>query len=142
MRRLTLSIIAALSCALFFIPQQGHAQDFVYQPKNPAFGGSPLNYQWLMSSASTQNKFRATPAYGLEDDPMANFQQDLQRQVLSELTQSIVRQKLGEDFDFTKENTLEFGDFTVDVIPSGDGVSLRIFDVVSGDETSITIPNI
>lgn len=117
-------------------------QDLVYHPKNPAFGGSPLNYQWLLSSANTQNKYKEVPDYGLNDDPLANFHQDLQRQILTQLTQSIVRSKLGDSFDLSKETTLEFGEFSIDVIPSGDGVSIRIFDVQTGKETSITIPGI
>ncbi|MCK5278996.1 MAG: curli production assembly protein CsgF, partial [Cyclobacteriaceae bacterium] len=31
------------------------AQDFVYQPVNPAFGGNPYNYSWLLGQAQAQN---------------------------------------------------------------------------------------
>ncbi len=31
------------------------AQDFVYQPINPAFGGNPYNYNWLLGQAQAQN---------------------------------------------------------------------------------------
>lgn len=127
---------------LLMMPSQGIGQNFVYQPTSPAFGGHYLNYQWLMSSANTQNQYKESQDFGLNNDPMANFQNNLQRQVLSELTQGIVRDKLGDNFDFSQENTLEFGDFSIDVIPSGDGVSFRIFDAITGDQTSITIPNI
>jgi curli production assembly/transport component CsgF len=30
----------------------------LYKPRNPAFGGDTFNYQWLMSSAENQNKFK------------------------------------------------------------------------------------
>lgn len=129
--------------ALFFMaPSPGVAQDFVYQPINPAFGGSPLNYSWLLSSAGTQNKYSESQDFGFNDDPVAGFHENLQRQVLSELTQNIIREKLGDDFSFTQESTLNFGEFTVDVIPGGNGVSIRIFNAVTGQETSITIPEI
>ena len=36
------------------------AQDLVYKPRNPAFGGDTFNYQWLASSAESQNKFKET----------------------------------------------------------------------------------
>ena len=139
------SIILSVICCFMILlmqPLKSVGQDFVYQPKNPAFGGSPVNYQWLMSSASTQNKFKETQGFGMNDDPMANFHQNLQRQVLAELTQKIVRDKLGDDFDISQEQTLDFGKFSVDVIPSGDGASFRIFDTASGEETSINIPNL
>ena len=31
------------------------AQNLVYKPKNPAFGGDTFNYQWMLSSAESQN---------------------------------------------------------------------------------------
>jgi hypothetical protein len=34
-----------------------NAQDLVYKPRNPAFGDT-FNYQWLASSAESQNKFK------------------------------------------------------------------------------------
>jgi curli production assembly/transport component CsgF len=36
----------------------GFAQDLVYKPKNPAFGGDTFNYQWMIGSAESQNKFK------------------------------------------------------------------------------------
>lgn len=35
-----------------------NSQGFVYKPKNPAFGGDTFNYQWLLSSAESQNKLK------------------------------------------------------------------------------------
>ena len=38
------------------LPFRGAAQDFVYEPKNPAFGGgNTFNYSWLLSAATAQN---------------------------------------------------------------------------------------
>lgn len=137
-------ILAAICCLTFLLmqPIESVGQNFVYEPKNPAFGGSPVNYQWLLNSANSQNKFQQNQGFGMNDDPMANFQENLQRQVLSELTRGIVRDKLGDNFDLSQEQTLNFGEFSIDVVPSGDGVSFRIFDTATGDETSINIPNI
>lgn len=137
-------LLAALSILglLTMLPLSGFAQDFVYTPKNPAFGGSPLNYQWLMSSANTQNKFQESSDFGFNRDPLADFQQSLQRQVLSELTRNLVRDRFGEDLDLSQESRLEFGEFSIDVTPGADGVTIRIFNVLTGEETSITIPNI
>jgi len=136
--------LAALSILglLTILPLSSFAQDFVYTPKNPAFGGSPLNYQWLMSSANTQNKFQENRDFGFNRDPLADFQQSLQRQVLSELTRNLVRDRFGQDLDLSQESRLEFGEFTIDVTPGANGVTIRIFNVLTGEETSITIPNI
>ena len=118
------------------------AQDLVYTPKNPAFGGSPINYQWLLNSANTQNKFTATgDASRFQRDPLEDFQNSLQRQILSQLTRDIVRNQFGEDGQPAEDSRFEFGEFTIDVTPGPDGVQIRIFNILTGDETSITIPN-
>ena len=48
------------------------AQELVYRPKNPAFGGDTFNYQWLLSSAEAQNKFT-------DGDDGADDRSDLER---------------------------------------------------------------
>jgi curli production assembly/transport component CsgF len=123
-------------------PEQARAQDFVYQPVNPAFGGSPLNYQWLLSSANTQNLFKEDRKYGYSRDPFADFEESLQRQVLSELTRNLVRDRFGENFDLSTNSRFEFGEFTIDITPGIDGVTVSIFNVFTGETTNITIPNI
>ena len=48
-------ICKTLFFVLLFVAGKAYAQDFVYTPKNPAFGGNPYNYSWLLSSAQAQN---------------------------------------------------------------------------------------
>ncbi|HEX6982041.1 MAG TPA: curli assembly protein CsgF [Balneolaceae bacterium] len=135
-----MSLLAVLGCFLM-VPATAAGQDFVYQPTNPAFGGSPLNYQWLLSSATVQNKYKEVRDFGFNEDPLANFQQQLKRQVLSELTRQIIEQKFGS-FDITKTNSLKFGEFQIEVVPGSGGMTITIFDVTTGQETTITLPNI
>ena len=51
----TLKIVCSLTLVL--MGSQGWAQDFVYKPVNPAFGGDTFNYNWLLSSANAQNQY-------------------------------------------------------------------------------------
>ena len=44
---------------LLLVVFQVKAQDFVYTPKNPAFGGNTFNYQWLLSSAQAQDTYKS-----------------------------------------------------------------------------------
>lgn len=141
LQRLLSFIICVISLGLT-IPQQSLAQELVYRPKNPAFGGSALNYQWLLSSANAQNLYNGKNGYSYKRDPLGDFQESLQRQVLSELTRNLVRDKFGENLDLSQQNSLEFGEFSIDITPGIDGVTIRIFNILTGDETSITIPNI
>lgn len=116
-------------------------QDFVYQPTNPAFGGSPVNYSWLMNSANSQNKFQRSGG-GFSRDPLANFEESLQRQVLSQLTRQIIGDRFGEgSINLDEQNTFEFGEFNISINPGPDGVSINIRNILSGESTSVTIPS-
>lgn len=126
---------------LFLLTVSLQAQDLVYQPKNPAFGGNPGNYSWLKASADTQNLFEEDfTSDRFQRDPLEDFKNSLQRQVLSQLTRDLVLRQFGEGEEI-QESRFEFGEFTIEVIPGLDGIQLRIFNVLTGDETSITIPN-
>lgn len=140
MRTALLTLISGLLIALTLGVSDSSAQQFVYQPKNPAFGGNPVNFQWMMQSADKQNRFDAArTAAGFQRDPLEDFQQSLQRQVLSQLTRDIVTQQFGGEG--VEEQRFEFGEFSINVVPGTDGVQIIIGNVLTGDETSITVPS-
>jgi len=132
------AVITVLTCGLV---HEASAQDLVYKPTNPAFGGSPYNYSWMMNSANTQNKFKSTGS-GFSRNPLDNFKQSLQRQVLSQLTRQIIGDRFGQgNINLDEQNTFEFGEFNISVNPGPDGVSIDIRNILSGESTSITIPS-
>ncbi|MCG2590919.1 curli production assembly/transport component CsgF [Rhodohalobacter sulfatireducens] len=131
--------ILLLLPVLFGLFTSAFTQDLVYRPKNPAFGGSPANFSWLINSANTQNLFTEERSSPFNRDPLADFESSLKRQVLSQLTRDVVLSQFGEGS--VEESRFEFGEFTIDVTPGPDGVEIRIFNILTGDETSITIPN-
>ena len=142
MKNISGKILVNTFIAVFVIGMSNiKAQDFVYTPKNPAFGGNPINFQWLNSSANTQNKYNESGRSAFERDPLADFEQSLQRQVLSQITRDIVGNQFGLDSDLSEDSRFEFGEFTIEVTPGADGVQIRIFNILTGDETNITIPN-
>jgi curli production assembly/transport component CsgF len=135
---LATSILAGL---MMLAPGQAEAQDFVYEPTNPAFGGSPVNYSWMMNSANSQNKFQRSGG-GFSRDPLANFEESLQRQVLSQLTRQIIGDRFGEgNIDFSERSNFEFGEFNISINPGPDGVSINIQNILSGESTTVTIPS-
>lgn len=140
MKRTVLVFATGLIAALFLNVSAATAQEMVYRPLNPAFGGNPGNYGWMLNSANTQNLHEETRESGFQRDPLADFQNSLQRQVLSQLTRDIVRREFGEGEDI-EEQRFEFGEFNIEVNPATDGVQIRIFNILTGDETSVTIPN-
>jgi curli production assembly/transport component CsgF len=118
-----------------------NGQDFVYQPTNPAFGGIPSNFQVLLQSAQQQNPFQDDQRFGsFRDDPLQNFQQRLERQVLDQLSREIIQQRFGDQVDLTQEGRFTLQNFTVDVNPDARGISIRIFNRNTGEESTIEIP--
>ena len=119
------------------------AQDFVYEPKNPAFGGgNTFNYSWLLSSAQAQNTTEdpnARPGLNTRD-PLQDFQANLNRQILSQLTQRFVTSQFGGSGP-VQEGTYVVGVYQIQVTPSGAGVTIVITDTSTGGQTTVTIPN-
>ena len=127
---------------LFFGFAPMKAQDLVYQPKNPAFGGNSFNYQWLMSSAQAQDTKKDPDATErrssfTDRNSLEGFTESLNRQLLSRLS----RQLFSEQFDEfgLEEGTFQIGDFQLDITQDLDGMIIRIFDG-QGGETQITVP--
>ena len=139
--KISLHISFAAILLFLVMPGISQAQDFVYTPKNPAFGGSPINYQWMLNSANAQNKFQGGQNFGFDSDPLADFQESLQRQILSELTRNVVRDRFG-DVDLSQQNSFEFGEFSIDIVPGPNGLDITILNLSSGEQTTITVPNI
>lgn len=116
------------------------ATELVWTPINPSFGGSSFNASWLMQQASDQNTFTAPVS---EDrrfirDPLADFQQSLQRQILSRIASQITRNVFGETP--LEPGTFEIGTFTIQVSEGTDGVHIEILDTATGGQTSIVVP--
>lgn len=141
MKTITSTFYGLILWVFILMPAPATAQDFVYTPKNPAFGGSYLNYSWLLSSANTQNKYKDSGGFGFDRDPLADFEQSLQRQILSELTRNVIQDRFG-DIDLSKQNSFSFGEFTIDIIPGSNGIEITIFNTSTGEQTTVTIPSI
>ena len=130
-----------LFALLLLIPAMAPGQDFVYKPKNPAFGGETFNYQWLLSSAQAQDPYEDPDALDLgfeEETAIEEFTKSLNRQILSQLSRELVTLQFGEDG--LEEGTYIIGDFGIDIIPTLNGISITILDINTGDQTIIEIP--
>jgi curli production assembly/transport component CsgF len=131
---------ALIALAAIALAPSGAAQQLLYQPQNPAFGGSPLNYNWLLQSAQLQNQFEEDPTDRFLRDPLADFEQSLQRQILNQLSRELIADRFG-DLDLTQPGLFNLGDFQVEVTPGLEGVAIRIFNLLTGEETVVTVPN-
>lgn len=131
-------LIAAIFLLAFF-QVSTWAQDFVYQPINPAFGGNPYNYNWLLGQAQAQNKYQEDDLYRFRDeDPLEGLQDDINRQVLNSLTQQFYQNQFGETG--LTEGYYKFGSYEIDISPISEGMQVRIIDIYTGSETVIIVP--
>lgn len=132
--------LALLLVLAGFAAAPAAAQQFVYEPVNPNFGGSYLNYSGLLGSAQAQNLYQDQGRSSFQRDPLADFEQSLQRQILSALSRSIVSDRFG-GIDFSQEGRYELGDFIIEVTPGLGGLTITIFNLLTGDESVVTVPN-
>ena len=116
-----------------------NSQELVWRPVNPSFGGNPFNAEWLLSQAQIQDKFKdnsATDLYGR--DPLDDFKESLNRQILSQISRQLVSSTFGEEG--ITDGHYELGDFAIDILSTADGISITIFDFTTGGQTNILVP--
>jgi curli production assembly/transport component CsgF len=134
----TLSVAMNISVILFFMVVGLSAQNFVYQPINPAFGGNYLNYSWLLSSAQLQNKYEEKSSQERTTrDPLLDFEDNLNRQILSQLSRSLMLNYFGEGF---KQGQYNVGNYEIEIAPALGGVAIEILDTNTGDKTTVSVP--
>lgn len=136
--------ILFLFTAMFFMEMlPAQAQQLVYRPRNPAFGGDTFNYQWMLSSAQAQDTFRdpaavARDRLGIQRDPLQDFSESLNRQILSRLARELVSRQFGEDS--IEEGSYQLGDYQIEIGNTGGGLNISIVDNRTGAATVIEVP--
>ncbi len=127
---------------MIFMGNKSFAQQFVYTPINPNFGGNYFNGSWMLAEAQAQNGKTApssSSAYNpYSSDPLKNFQQSLNQQILSQLSQKIITSAFGESA-LTKGH-YQLGNYIIDINPSSDGLHVNIQDNSNGGQTTIVVP--
>ncbi|MEM1321028.1 MAG: curli production assembly/transport component CsgF [Bacteroidota bacterium] len=135
-------LFALLFFAGLLFCQTASAQDFVYRPKNPAFGGDTFNYNWLLSSAQSQDlteDTRSDRQFGSNADlELSDFTESLNRQLLNQLSRQIAVTQFGEDG--LEDGSYTVGDFQIDVATTLEGLAITIVDASVGEQTQIIIP--
>ncbi|WP_281847026.1 curli production assembly/transport component CsgF [Olleya namhaensis] len=129
-----LVILSILFTGYFCLGQQ-----LSYKPINPAFGGETFNYQWLLSSANAQNSF-TDPAtkQGDDESSLEAFAENLNRQILSQLSRSLFQTQLGDEL---QEGNFSFGSLALEIYDSAEGLVVNILDTDTGEQTQIIVPN-
>lgn len=129
---------AYLSLFLLFICSTMMSQDMVYKPINPAFGGDTFNYQWLLSSAEAQNKLKEKDPNNKSLTELERFKENLNSQILSRISSLALNLQFGNDG--LKPGSYVFGNLAVDVTTTLEGLSVKILNTSTGEQTIVLIP--
>ncbi|WP_025866207.1 curli production assembly/transport component CsgF [Prolixibacter bellariivorans] len=128
---------------LCLLPFMANAQDFVYTPVNPSFGGNTYNYSWLLSSADAQKKQTSTSTstdpFAQSQTNLSDFASNLNNQILNQLASQILQNQFG---NFSLQNgQYTIGNYQIDIKQGTQGLDVNILDTQTGGQSSITIPN-
>lgn len=123
------------------------AGEITYQPKNPNFGGNPFNAAPLLNSANAQNGFRDPASIRAQQaraqlTSAQRFAQRLDSAVLSRLTRLLAGQIVDDEGNLVTGGTINTGINTIDVTDTGTGTLIVITDLVTGEVTTIELPDI
>lgn len=135
------------------IPKAALAQELVYQPISPAFGGNPLNGNYLLNAATLQDTYKDPDdlLLGLdgEPDPNAQFEEfgrQLTARVISRLASDAATAIFGDLNDPNnlpgafREGVIDFGDQTIGFVRDPiNGITLTL-TTSTGGTTTIRIP--
>lgn len=123
--------------AIGAVGSKASAQDIVYEPVNPSFGGNPFNSAHLLGIANAQNNFKDPKAK--EAGSQADiFARQLQSRLLSALSSQIVDAIFGENPQ--EHGIIKFGGQTIEFTRGLEEVTLVITDDSTGETTTIIIP--
>ena len=133
--RLGLVALAVLSAAMPL--GAASAQDMVYTPIDPTFGGNPFNSNHLLGVANAQNGFK-DPNARSSTSQADIFARQLQSRLLSSLSSQIVDAIFGDNPQ--ESGTISFGGQTITFLRGLTEVTLTITDDNTGEVTEIIIP--
>jgi curli production assembly/transport component CsgF len=136
MRCLSAVFAAVLSIAC---SQSASAEDLVYQPINPSFGGNPFNSSHLLGIANAQNKFK-DPNAATSGSQADIFARQLQSRLLSALSSQITDAVFGENAQ--EHGVVTFGGQTIEWQRGLESVVLTITNNDTGEVTTIEVPTI
>lgn len=125
--------------------QSALATELVYTPVNPAFGGNPLNGNFLLNSAQLQDDYKdpATKDLANDQSDLEQFNDLLQRTVLNRVASAATRDIIDATTGELLPGTLETTDFIIDIVavPNTNNLQITTTDKVTGQTTTFQISN-
>lgn len=132
-----IAVCAVVSTSVLAFANVSNAQQLIYTPINPAFGGNPFNSTQLEADANAQNQYKSTgAAQNLTQSQL--FAQQLQSELLAGLANQVAQAIFGPNAQ--PSGTFSFGGETVDFTRSLGEITVTITDG-AGAKTVITLPD-
>ena len=141
---------AAFGLTIALLAQSVAAQDLVYTPINPSFGGNPMNSSHLQGVAAAQRTATAQdyvdPASSSSSASIPQrsqtdlFVNQLQNRLMSSLSSQVVEAIFGEDPQ--ESGSVVFGNTTIDFARDTSAINLTIVDTLDGSVTEISVPQL
>lgn len=113
------------------------AQELVYKPINPTFGGNPFNSSHLLGIANAQNDYR-DPNSTSGSSQQDLFARQLQSRLLSALSSQLIDAIFGENPQ--EQGTFSIGGQTVSFFRDLENVTINITNDETGEITTIVVP--
>lgn len=132
-----LGVVAVAAFAACGLAGQASADDLVYTPNNPTFGGNPFNSSHLLGIANAQNDYR-DPRSTANSSQADIFARQLQSRLLSALSSQLVDAIFGENPQ--ERGTISFGGQTINFVRGLEDVTITIINDATGEETVIVVP--
>ncbi|MDQ8757796.1 curli assembly protein CsgF [Sphingosinicella sp. LHD-64] len=129
-----MAIAVALFCGL---AGTARADELVYTPNNPTFGGNPFNSSHLLGIANAQNNYR-DPSTATSNSQADIFARQLQSRLLSALSSQIVDAIFGENPQ--ERGTISFGGQTIEFVRGLEDVTITITNDATGEVSTIIVP--
>jgi curli production assembly/transport component CsgF len=117
------------------------ADELKWEPINPSFGGNSYNGSWLLGSAQAQDSILGEQEEDkdlTETDPNEQFQESLNRLILSRLSSKLV-DAITADGELTPGH-FEIGTYSVTIVDQGNVFIVTLDDLATGGHTVIEIP--
>lgn len=114
------------------------AQQLIYTPINPAFGGNPFNSTQLEADANAQNSYRPNGSTTRQQTQAQLFASELQSQLLGDLANQVAQAIFGPNAQ--SSGTYSFGGETVTFTRLLGQITVTITDG-TGAQTVITLPS-
>lgn len=130
----TAAVRILLTCGGLALGADAGADELVYSPVNPSFGGNPLNGTWLLNNAQSQNSHRASDSGSRYSTggitALQRFTSQLESRLLSQLLTDIQN---GDSGSLTTDA------FIVNIIDDSGVLTIVITDRQTGEVSEVVV---